>query len=342
MLDHDTLAIIWFILLGVLLVGYTVLDGFDLGVGILHPIATNDHDRRIILNSIGPLWDGNEVWLVTFGGALFAAFPNAYATVFSGFYVAFMLLLFSLIFRAVSIEFRSKSTNPTWRRLWDHGFCGSSLLAAFLFGVAAGNVMIGMPVDAEMIVRQSLREQLTVYPLLVGLLTVALFTMHGAVFLYMKTEGDLQKRTERWIWRSFGFFLIAYLVTTMYTLVEVPRCVDNFRKHPWLWTVPLLNVFAVANIPRAMFQKQPGYAFVSSCATIAAFAALFATAIFPNLVPSSLDATWNLTIYSARSSQKTLGIMLMVAAIGSPFVLVYSAIVYWTFRGKVRLGKESY
>ncbi len=342
MFDYDALAFIWFVLLGVLLIGYTILDGFDLGVGILHPIARTDVDRRLMLNSIGPLWDGNEVWLVTFGGALFAAFPNAYATVFSGFYVAFMLLLFALIFRAVSIEFRSKTEHPVWRRVWDYGFFGASLVAALLIGVAGGNVMLGVPVDEHMVVRQTLLQQLSLYPLMVGVLTVALFTMHGAIFLYLKTEGGLQQQAERWIWRAFGFFLIAYLLTTMYTLVEIPRAVANFREHPWLWIVPLLNVFAVANIPRAMFKRQPAYAFVSSCATIAALATLFATAVYPNLLPSALDPGWSLTIYNARSSEKTLGIMLVIALVGMPFVMSYTAVIYWVFRGKVRLDRASY
>ena len=342
MFEHDSLSLIWFALLGFLLVGYAILDGFDFGVGILHPIAKSDRDRRIILNSIGPLWDGNEVWLVTFGGALFAAFPEAYATVFSGFYVAFMLLLFALIFRAVSIEFRSKAEHARWRTAWDYGFFGSSLLAAFLFGVAAGNVMQGMPVNEDMIIHQSVWEQLTFYPLLVGVLTVALFSMHGAIFLYLKTEGELQKLIERWIWRTFGFFLIAYIFTTMVTLVEIPRAFKNFHDNKWLWAVPALNVLAVANIPRAMFLKKPVYAFVSSCATIAAFATLFATAIFPNLVPSSLNESWHMTVYNARSSEATLRIMLLIAVIGLPFVITYSGVVYWTFRGKVHLARESY
>lgn len=342
MFTHDMLAFIWFLLLGVLLVGYTILDGFDLGVGILHPVARNDRDRRIMLNSIGPLWDGNEVWLVTFGGALFAAFPNAYATVFSGFYVAFMLLLFALIFRAVSIEFRSKTEHSAWRFVWDYGFFGSSLLAALLFGVAGGNLLLGLPVDAKMVVHQSVWQQLSLYPLLVGALTVALFAMHGAIFLYLKTDGELQQRTERWIWRLFGFFLIAYILTTMYTLVQVPRATANFRDHPWLWVVPLLNVLAVANIPRAMFNRQPAYAFVSSCATIAALATLFAAAMFPNLVPSTLDPNESLTIFNARSSAKTLGIMLIVAAVGLPFVLSYTVVIYAVFHGKVKLDRTSY
>ena len=181
--SYDNLTVIWFALLGVLLIGYTILDGFDLGVGILHPVARGDEERRIMINSIGPLWDGNEVWLVTFGGALFAAFPNAYATVFSGFYIAFMLLLFALIFRAVSIEFRSKVTSARWRRVWDAGFFLSSLSAALLLGVAGGNILQGMPVEQDLRVRQSLLQQLNPYALLVGGLVVALFAMHGAIYL---------------------------------------------------------------------------------------------------------------------------------------------------------------
>ncbi len=342
MLDHDTLAMIWFVLLGVLLIGYTILDGFDLGVGILHPIAKSDEQRRLMMNSIGPLWDGNEVWLVTFGGALFAAFPYAYATVFSAFYVAFMLLLFALIFRAVSLEFRSKTENPAWRRVWDFGFFASSFLAAFLFGVAGGNLMLGLPMSQNLTVHQTLLEQLSPYPLVIGALTVTLFTMHGAIFLYLKTEGDLQKQAEQWIWRAFGFFLVVYMLATMFTLIEVPRATHKFEEHPWLWIAPILNVLAIANIPRAMFRKQPAYAFASSCATIAALAFLFAAAIFPDLVPSTIDPAWSLTIYTARASAKTLDIMLLIALIGMPCVLTYTAVIYWVFRGKVKLERTSY
>lgn len=341
-MSHDTLTLIWFGLLGVLLIGYVVLDGFDLGVGILHPIARSDEHRRVMMNSIGPLWDGNEVWLVTFGGALFAAFPNAYATVFSGFYAAFILLLFALIFRAVSLEFRSKVTHGVWRRVWDFGFFTSSLGAAVLFGVAGGNVMLGLPVDQDLVVHGGLLGQVRPYPVLVGVLTASLFAMHGAIFLYLKTEGELQARAERWIWRAFGVFLILYILTTMFTLVEVPRAVGNFREHPWLWAAPVLNVLAIANIPRAMYLKRPGYAFASSCATIAALAFLFAAAVFPNLLPSSMDEAWSVTIFNARSSEKTLGIMLVIALVGMPFVLSYTAVIYWVFRGKVKLDHASY
>jgi cytochrome d ubiquinol oxidase subunit II len=340
--SHDVLALVWFALPGVLLIGYAILDGFDLGVGILHPFAKGDTERRTMMNSIGPLWDGNEVWLVTFGGALFAAFPNAYATVFSGFYGAFMLLLFALIFRAVSLEFRSKVTDRRWRTLWDFGFFASSLLAPFLFGVAAGNVMTGIAVDDRFVVHNGMLGQLKPYPIAVGVLTVCLFAMHGAIFVYLKTEGDLQERARGWIWRAFWCFLVAYLGVTAYTVAEVPRALSNFERFPALWIVPLLNVLAIANIPRAMHLKMPFYAFVSSCCTIAALAFLFAVALFPNLVPSTIDPAYGLTVYNARSSEKTLGIMLVVAAVGMPCVLAYTATIYWVFRGKVKLDHSSY
>lgn len=340
-MSPDTLAFVWFCLLGVLLIGYVILDGFDLGVGILHLVARRDDERRVMMNSIGPLWDGNEVWLVTFGGALFAAFPIAYATVFSAFYVPFMLLLFGLIFRAVSLEFRSKVHSRAWRGLWDVAFSLSSALVAFLFGVAGGNLIRGIPVDAEHVFQGTLTGMLHPYPVLVGLMTVALFAMHGAIFPHLKTEGELQRRIHTWMWRTFGFFLITYVFTTMFTLVEVPSAVDNLRAFPVLWVVPVLNVLAVANIPRAIHRGRAGDAFISSCCVIAALAFLFAVAIFPNFVTSSLDPAWSITVWNAASSPKTLTIMLIVAGVGMPFVLTYTAIVYWVFRGKVTLDEKT-
>lgn len=338
------LNLVWFLLLGVLLGGYAVLDGFDLGVGILHPfVARNDVDRRIAMNSIGPLWDGNEVWLVTFGGALFAAFPDAYATIFSGFYTALMLLLFALILRAVSMEFRSKLESRGWRRLWDLAFFTGSTLATFLFGVAVGNAMVGIPLDARGDFTGTLLDQLNPYAMLVGLFAVSLFAMHGAIYLYLKTEGEFQKRMTTWMWRTFGVFLVLYMLTTMFTLVRVPAATAKFEDSPWAWVVPVLNVLAIANIPRAIHLGRPGYAFLSSAATILAFIFLFAVALFPNIVTSSTPEVGpSLTIYNAASSEKTLGIMLLIAIIGMPCVLAYTTVIYWTFRGKVRIGEHSY
>ena len=336
------LNILWFILLGVLLAGYAILDGFDLGVGIVHLAVKNDDERRILMNSIGPLWDGNEVWLVTFGGALFAAFPDAYATAFSGFYTAFMVLLFALIFRAVSMEFRSKHDSPAWRSFWDVSFCIASGLATLLFGVAVGNAMAGMPIGADMEFQGTFLSLLHPYALLVGLFAVATFAMHGSIYLYLKTEGDLQQRIREWMWRTFGVFLVLYIFTTIFTLVAMPLATANFREHPWAWLVVVLNVLAVANIPRAIHLRRAGYAFLSSCATIAALTFLFGVALFPDLIHSSLNPDWSLTVYNAASSPKTLAIMAIIAALGMPFVLAYTSVVYWVFRGKVQLGKFSY
>jgi cytochrome d ubiquinol oxidase subunit II len=342
-MDADTLALIWFGLLGVLLAGYAILDGFDLGVGMLHLfVARDDTERRTTLNSIGPLWDGNEVWLVTFGGAMFAAFPQAYATIFSGFYSAFMALLFALIFRAVSIEFRGKMKSRGWRTVWDVGFVLGSFLASLLFGVAVGNVLAGVPVDAMGEYHGALLDQVNGYAVLVGALTVTLFAMHGTIFLYLKTEGELQQRIQRWMWHTFGVFLVFYIFTTMYTLVNVPGAIANLERYPLLWAVPVLNVLAIANIPRAIYLERPGYAFLSSTSTIVAMVFLLGVALFPNVLTSSLDPQHSLTIYNASSSQKTLGIMLIIAVIGMPAVLAYTTAVYWTFRGKVRLDEHSY
>jgi len=342
-MDWQTLAVIWFLIEGALLIGYAILDGFDLGVGILHPfVPADDRERRIAINSIGPLWDGNEVWLVTFGGALFAAFPDAYATAFSGFYTAFMLLLAALIFRAVSMEFRSKVESDRWRRFWDLSFFGGSATATFLFGVAVGNAMLGMSLDKAGNFTGSLLDQLNSYTLLVGLMTVALFAMHGGLFLYLKTEGDFQERLRLWLWRSWGVFLVAYMLTTIYTLALVPRATANFERWPVAAIVVIVNVLAVANIPRSLHWGRSGQAFISSCVVIATLVTLFGLALFPNLVTASNDAAHSVTIFSAASSPKTLGIMLVIALVGMPFVLAYTGIVYWAFRGKVRLDEHSY
>ena len=336
------LNLFWFLTLGVLLTGYAILDGFDLGVGILHLFVKDDMERRILMNSIGPLWDGNEVWLVTFGGALFAAFPHAYATAFSGFYLPFMVLLFALIFRAVSMEFRSKEEMRWWRAMWDGSFFAASTLATFLFGVAVGNMMMGLPTGADFEFAGSMLDLLGPYPLLIGVFAVATFAMHGSMYLHLKTEGDLQRRIHGWMWRSFFIFLALYLLVSIVTLTTLPSAVTNFRSLPVASVVVLLNLLAIANIPRAIYRGKPFAAFVSSACTIAALTFLFGFALFPNLIVSTIDPRFNLTIYNAASSEKTLGIMRWVALLGMPLVLSYTAVVYWIFRGKTRIEKMSY
>ena len=339
---HLPLNFIWFNLLGILLTGYGVLDGFDLGVGILHLFAREDSERRIFLNSIGPLWDGNEVWLVTFAGALFAAFPNAYALAFSGFYLLFMIIVCALIFRAVSIEFRSKHESRLWRQFWDICFSMSSVTATFLFGVIVGHLFIGIPVGADMEFAGTLRGHFTPFSILTGCLAVSAAAMHGSIFLYLKTEGQLRKKIHDWIWNTFAIFLCFYIITTIATLIKVPSAIINFEKMPWLWSVVVFNILAIVSIPRMLVLKKPGWAFLGSICTLAALAALFGIASYPNLIASSTNPAYSLTIYNAASSQKTLGIMLVVACFGLPFVLAYTTVVYWVFHGKVEIGKFSY
>lgn len=334
------LNLIWYLLLGVLLAGYAILDGFDLGVGILHLNARGDDERRLSMNSIGPIWDGNEVWLVTFGGALFAAFPEAYSTVFQGFYTAFMLLLFCLIFRGVSLEFRSKVASPAWRRLWDLAFCASSLIASLLFGVAIGNGLAGLELNERGAFVGTFLDLLKPYPILVGLMTVSMFAMHGAIYLHLKTEGEMQERSGRWIWHTWGLFLVLHNLTTMATLIFVPQAIPNSENAPWVAGFVVLNVLAIANIPRSVYNNRLGQAFLSSCLTIACQVFLVGFALFPNMVTASNAGEGNvvsLTIYNAASSQATLQIMFIIALIGMPLVVTYTAIVYWTFRGKAKV-----
>ncbi len=336
------LPTVWFVLIGVLFTGYAMLDGFDLGVGGLHLFTKKDEHRRLLLNAIGPVWDGNEVWLVTGGGALFAAFPHVYATVFSGFYLAFVLLLVALIFRAVAIEFRSKQPMRWWRQMWDVGFAGGSVLSSFLIGVAMGNIAWGIPLDAQGEYAGGFLDLLHPYALLLGVTTVALFAMHGAIYAAMKTEGALHEQLRGWINRTIIGFVICYAVTTMATLLYVPHMAARVRANPWLFSIALVNMLAIANIPREVSRRRDGRAFVSSCVAMVALMTLFGLEMYPHLIRSNPQPEHSLTIYNAASSPKTLGIMLTIALIGVPVVLAYTVSIYWIFRGKVKLDRMSY
>jgi len=342
MFDGLDLNLVWFILVGVLLTGYAILDGFDLGVGALHLLTKTDEERRHMLNSIGPVWDGNEVWLVTGGGALFAAFPEVYATAFSGFYLIFMLLLVMLIFRAVAIEFRSKQPMAWWRQFWDVSFCVSSIIAAFIQGTAIGNIARGIPLATNHEFSGSLVGLLNPYALLVGITTVALFTMHGSIYVVLKTEGELRQKAQRWILYTLPAFVILYVTTTMVTLLYVPQMTEHVREQPAFFIIAFLNMLAVANIPREIYHGREFNAFLSSCATIALMMALFGLGIFPFLLPSNPVWEHGLHIYNAASSQGTLGTLLIIAILGFPLVIAYTISVYWIFRGKVKLTAKSY
>ena len=339
MFDLNT---IWFVLVGVLLTGYAILDGFDLGVGGLHLLTRKDEHRRLMINAIGPVWDGNEVWLVTGGGALFAAFPEVYATVFSGFYLAFMLVLCLLIFRAVAIEFRSKLPMLWWRRMWDVSFSVASIGLSILLGVAFGNIIWGVPLDGQREFAGSFLGLLHPYALLVGVTTLALFMMHGAIYTTLKTEGELHEIARGWINNSIIFFVICYGLTTMTTLLYLPHMSQQMRDYPIFFAVPVLTMLAIANIPREIHLGSDFLAFLSSGATMVGLMTLVAIGIFPTLVLSRPNPDLSLTIYNAASSPATLTIMLIIALIGVPIVLAYTGSIYYIFRGKVKLDTMSY
>ena len=335
------LNIIWFILIVTLFVGYIVLDGFDLGVGMTYFVSKNDAERRILLNSIGPLWDGNEVWLITAGGALFAAFPNVYATVFSGFYTAFMLFLLVLIMRAVSIEFRSKVESLNWKKLWDILFNVSSYLIILLLGVAFGNIATGIPIDENMEYSGTFFTLLNPYSIFLGLTAVSLIRLHGKLFLLMKTEGDLFERLKATVKRGLYIFIVFYVILIIWTTLYNAHLLGVFS-NPIALLIPLVCLIGILLIPYGVRKSKYFLAFLGSSLIIAGSIVFVAVGIFPNFVISSTIPTNSLTIYNASSSQGTLSTMLIIALIGLPLVFVYQIVVYRIFNGKVKIDKHSY
>lgn len=337
------LNVVWFGLFVIIIAGYLIMDGFDLGVGILHPfLAKSDEDRRVFLNSIGPVWDGNEVWLVIGGGALFAGFPHAYATVFSAFYVPFMLFVVALIFRAISIEFRSKEPMRWWRLTWDVSYSMSSVLIAGLLGILLGNLIRGIAIGPEYEFEGSTWDFLNPYALLTGLTVIALFMMHGAIYLTMKTENRLHAKLMVLVKNTSRFFVICFVTLTMSTLIYIPEMAEKFRRYPELFAVPALTMLASINIRRWAEKGIYWRAFLFSGLTSALLLGLAAIGLYPVLVPSTLNPAWDLTIQKAASSDPSLRNMLTIAAIGVPIVAAYTVFVFWTFRGKVKLDESSY
>ena len=332
----------WYLVVGALFTGYAILDGFDLGAGGWHLFLRKEESRRIALNAVGPVWDGNEVWLVIGGGALFAGFPELYATLFSALYIPFMLFLAFLILRAVSIEFRGKEPMAWWRRLWDTLYCVSSIALGVLLGVVLGNVLQGIAMDADHVYRGSWLAFLNPYALLTGLTTQALFMVHGAIYLGMKTEGRLFARLFLLLKQAMLVFVLLFVGLTAYTLLSLPHLTDRFLQEPWLAALPFLAFLSIANVPRLINRKRFKLAFGFSSIAVALLLIVVAVELYPVLLISTLDPAWSLTVYNAASSEKALRIMLGFAAVGTPLVLGYTFFVYRTFYGKVRLDEHSY
>jgi cytochrome d ubiquinol oxidase subunit II len=336
------LQTIWWLLIGVLLTGYAVLDGFDLGAGFWHLFAKKDEDRRLFLNAIGPVWDGNEVWLLTGGGAMFAAFPPVYASVFSGMYLALMLVLFGLILRAVSIEFRSHLEDERWRRVWDVAFTVGTMIPALLFGVALGNVLAGMELAPNGDYLGGFFHLLNPYALLIGVLGLAMIVVHGGLYLAMKTEGDIAARIGGGVKIAWWVYLALFLVAGLVTFIFEPRMMQNFLYQPLLFLAPLGAMAAIVSLGVELRRGQITRAFVASALAIVGLMATAGASLFPNLVPSSDDFGLSLTLYNSSSSYNTLKVMLIIAVVFMPLVIGYTIWIYRTFRGKTTLVGAKY
>ncbi len=338
-----TLADIWFVLFILIVSGYLILDGFDMGVGILHvPFARTDMERRTFLNSIGPVWDGNEVWLVLAGGVLFACFPLVYASLFSGFYLAFMLVLLVMILRTVALEFRSKEPSPRWRSSWDVVFGAASAGLALLLGVAFGNVLSGVPLDADGNIQVSLIDLLTPFALLVGVTTVAMLAAHGSIYLVMKTEGELQARIERAVPRLLGIFFVLNTLVVVAMVLFKQQITERYTTDIWPVIFPAAALLALVAAFVLVRRGEMFRAFIGSSAMIALLIISGAIGIYPNLLISTTDPAYNLTVANAASAENTLTVTLIVAIIGMPFVLLYTTGVYYIFRGKATVGSDGY
>lgn len=337
------LETLWYAVIGVAAIFYVILDGFDLGVGILHLFAKDDRERRVFLNAIGPVWDGNEVWIVIVMGGLFAGFPNAYATIFSGFYTLLMFLIAGLIFRAVAIEFRSKQNSLVWRSLWDVLFSVASILVAFILGLMIGNMVEGVALDASQDFVGTFSEFFRGYPVLIGFTAISLFAMHGSIYLTMKTEGKTHDQIRRWIYPLIFLFLFFLTLATIATFLHAPHMVQRFKDYPALFLLPLVAVGIIINLFLQVKKKNDGWAFVSSSLCLFFLLLFYGMGTYPVIVPSTLSPETNsLTIYNTASSPNTLINLLTVVVIGLPLVLGYGFWIYRIFRGKVKLDKMSY
>ncbi|MFG2333548.1 cytochrome d ubiquinol oxidase subunit II [Streptomyces sp. NPDC048604] len=321
---HD----VWFVLIAVLWTGYFFLEGFDFGVGVLTKLlARGRPEKRVLINTIGPVWDGNEVWLLSAGGATFAAFPEWYATLFSGFYLPLLLILVCLIVRGVAFEYRAKRPEENWQRNWEEAIFWTSLLPAFLWGVAFGNIVRGVKIDAEFEYVGGLWDLLNPYALLGGLVTLSLFTFHGAVFASLKTVGDIRVRARALALKLGLVTAVVAVVFLLWTQLD--------KGDGWSLGAMAVAVVALLGAIGAIKAGREGWSFALSGITIVAAVAMLFLTLFPNVMPSSLNPDWSLTVTNASSSPYTLKIMTWCAVIATPLVLLYQSWTYWVFRKRI-------
>ena len=364
--DYTTLKLIWWLFIGVLLIGFAVMDGFDMGVASWLPfLGKTDDERRVIINTIGPTWEGNQTWLVTAGGAIFAAWPLVYAAAFSGLYIALLLVLFALFFRPVGFDYRSKLADPRWRNGWDWALFAGGAVPALVFGVAFGNLFIGLPFHYDESLRSfytgSFFDLLNPFALLCGTVSLSMLMMHGAIYLQLRTDGTVQKRAQKaaliagivcavafalaGIWIAYGIdgYLITSTQDTNAALNPLAKTVEksagawlsNYHAYPWMILAPTAGFAGIAlSLLNAKFKNERS-AFLFSSIAIAGIILTAGFSMFPFIMPSSTDPVSSLTIWDAVSSKKTLGIMFIVAIIFLPLIMLYTAWVYRVLRGKI-------
>ncbi|MCX3058542.1 cytochrome d ubiquinol oxidase subunit II [Streptomyces beihaiensis] len=321
---HD----VWFVLIAILWIGYFFLEGFDFGVGILTKLLARDRtERRVLINTIGPVWDGNEVWLLTAGGATFAAFPEWYATLFSGFYLPLLIILVCLIVRGVAFEYRAKRPEQKWQNNWEQAIFWTSVVPALLWGVAFGNIVRGVKIDKNFEYVGNFWDLLNPYALLGGLVTLSLFTFHGAVFTALKTDGDIRVRARK---AALGLGLVTAALALAFLIWTQADKGDG-------WSLAAMLVAAVALVGAigAIKIGREGWSFALSGVTIAAAVAMLFLTLFPDVMPSSLNSDWSLTVSNASSSHYTLKIMTWCAVVATPIVLLYQSWTYWVFRKRI-------
>jgi cytochrome d ubiquinol oxidase subunit II len=364
--DYATLKLIWWLFVGVLLVGFAITDGFDLGIGALLPfIGRNDDERRVIINSIGATWEGNQVWFVTAGGAIFAAWPIVYATAFSGFYIALMLTLFALFFRPVGFDYRSKVADPRWRSAWDWGLFAGGFVPALIFGVAFGNLLQGVPFSFDNDVRVTYTgtfwQLLNPFGLLVGVVSLSMLLMHGSIYLQIRTDGVIAERARRatriagavfiacfiiagvWIMNWIDGYHITSMLSANVESIPLDKTVEkvagawmnNYHNHPLLWLTPLLGIAGAVLAIVLSGAKKPVMSFIASSVMLAGVIFTAGIAMFPFIMPSSSDPSSSLTIWDSVSTHKTLQIMFWVVLIFLPIILAYTSWVYSVLRGKI-------
>ena len=341
----DSLEIAQFLMYLVLMIAiiaYATLDGFDLGVGCLHLFTKTDQERRIMINSIGPVWDGNSTWIVIGGGVLFAAFPKAFSILAPNLYTPFMFLLFGFMLRAAAIEFRSKKPSPAWRSFWDICFFSASLILTVIIGVVLGNLIQGMPLNMKGEVEGGFLALLTPYTLTIGVLGISCFMMHGSIYVLMKTEGAFHEKIRRWTHLTIVFFLTMWLIASLMTFILQPQMVRPFILYPWLGFIPLLSLASILAIPYLIKHRKDGLAFISSCLSIFLLLGLYLLGTIPFIVRSTIDPAASLTFMNSSVSEFALWILVGVSFTGAPLSFFYFPYIYRVFKGKVKLDRMSY